>query len=808
MSTAGIPTAAESSRWRELLAGRGLIGRFVYLMITQGVVVALGLAYWTSTTRLVLPQSVGLAAAAISAGSLIGALGVLGTGTFLLAELGRTRISERRGLITTSMAVCSATVLVLALGTWAISPVLGHSLSQLARQPLIAVLFVVGTVGQTASGVFDAAAIGLRNGPLQLVRNATASGLRLVLVLAAILLGARNATGLMIAWTASIVISLASCFHLMRLPPLAPEARGFAARRALVRRFGATALQHHVLNLAITSVSFFLPVLAAVLVDPRQFAFFSTALLVSSTALLPPALLAMSLFAETTGDADALRRQLRKTLPIGFACCLGVVALVEPTAGEVLRIFGRNYALHGEVALRLLVLGGIGYVVKDHYVSIRRAQGRLTTAARVVASATLLELLGAALGGHFHGLTGLCAGWVAATVVEGVAFAPVVVQATRDQGSIRTAAGACQGAPSFLRRRNAALGSTAVGATEIGPELVLRGALLSGMPATVVIAGQIASPSTRRRGGTAAVFGSAVVTGGVILVVAVWVVGRLVGGGDAGSQRDPGGRPHVVVAPSSTSTAPATRAPTTGGSTQTSSTAGLVTAASSSSVSGVRASTSTTRTRHRGETTVTGSTAASGATASRPPAPTTTLPQRATPVVAGGSTTSSGASSATSGPSSPSPNSSAATSSSNGSSSSSGPGVSTSSGGAISSPTTKAPAPTTAPASTSTSAQPSRTTTTRAAASTNTSPQRSGTTTTRPAASSTTTAQPSSTTTATTTTTAATTTTAQPSGTTTTAQPSRTTTTTVTASTGGLTTTPSLTTTPISLSIIVQLLSG
>ena len=58
------------------------------------------------------------------------------------------------------------------------------------------------------------------------------------------------------------------------------------------------------------------------------------------------------------------------------------MVVAEVAAPLALRIFGPAYVMNGTTALRLLVLVGFGYVIKDHYVAIRRAQGRLGHAAK------------------------------------------------------------------------------------------------------------------------------------------------------------------------------------------------------------------------------------------------------------------------------------------------------------------------------------------------------------------------------------------------------------------------------------------
>lgn len=96
-----------------------------------------------------------------------------------------------------------------------------------------------------------------------------------------------------------------------------------------------------------------------------------------------------------------------------------------------MRIFGPAYAANGATALRLLVLVGPAYVIKDHYVAIRRTQGRLSHAAKVMAAGTSAEAAGAALGGIYWGTPGLCAGWAITASCEAVLLLPPVIKVFR-----------------------------------------------------------------------------------------------------------------------------------------------------------------------------------------------------------------------------------------------------------------------------------------------------------------------------------------------------------------------------------------
>jgi O-antigen/teichoic acid export membrane protein len=333
----------------------------------------------------------------------------------------------RRAALTTGTAIAGSCVALLALGTIALSPFLGSSLRAIGSDPVTAALFVGGAIATVAVTTFDSAAIGAHRGPAQLARGIIASLLKIGCVAVLVFVGRRTSAGLLFAWAGGLAASLAICNSFLRFERTPSGERSIGARIALARRYGVLSLNHHVLNLSINSVSFVLPVVAALLIMPQQVAYFSTAQVVSQVVLMIPYLLTLTLFVETSSNEQLLHQHLRRTLPLGFAACVAIVVGVEFAAPVALRLFGAAYSAHGTTALRLLVLAGPSYVVKDHYVAIRRAQGRLTHGAKVVALATALETLGGAVGGVFWGLTGLCAGWAVAAALEALVLLPVVV---------------------------------------------------------------------------------------------------------------------------------------------------------------------------------------------------------------------------------------------------------------------------------------------------------------------------------------------------------------------------------------------
>jgi O-antigen/teichoic acid export membrane protein len=104
-----------------------------------------------------------------------------------------------------------------------------------------------------------------------------------------------------------------------------------------------------------------------------------------------------------------------------------MILVVEIAAPYALRLFGPAYAENGTTALRLLILVGPAYVIKDHYVSIRRAQHRMAHASSIMAIGTAVEVAGSAIGGAMWGLNGICLGWVVSASCEAAfLLAPVL----------------------------------------------------------------------------------------------------------------------------------------------------------------------------------------------------------------------------------------------------------------------------------------------------------------------------------------------------------------------------------------------
>jgi O-antigen/teichoic acid export membrane protein len=421
------PLPAEEGAGR----ARGIGALFSALLSTQVTVSLLGFVFWAWAARIVSAEEVGLAAAAISAMTLVSTFAMLGVGTLLIAEMPKRAREAVPMLLTTGLLSVGAVGLFVGVVSGFLAPLLGSGLDLTAQLPLGLAAFAVCTAVTATGAVLDDALLGLGRGPLQIFRNAFGSVLRLLGLAVLALAGFRTGEALLTTWTLSIVIALAVTLVALRLGRMGPWRAPLRARASEARAYLREARSHHTLNLILQSAAYLLPVLAAVVATPVDMAYFNSARLISAAVLTVPFMLTIALFASTAHDASLLRERVRRTVPLGLGLsglCIAGTVVVGPF---LMRVYGEAYGDEGTKYLILLVLAGPLLVVKDHYVAIQRIRGELGAASRWIAAGTVLEMATALGGGLLSGLTGLCVGWLIGLALEAVAMAPQVVRHMR-----------------------------------------------------------------------------------------------------------------------------------------------------------------------------------------------------------------------------------------------------------------------------------------------------------------------------------------------------------------------------------------
>ena len=396
------------------------------LMATTLVTSAFGFAYWWVAAHLAPAAAVGQASAAVSAMTLIGTIGMFGMGTMLISEL-PSLARGRWDLISTCLLTAGAAATVGGLGYVLAAHLWAPSLRDALGGNAGTVLLIVGIALNAMTLVLDEAMVGLLQGPLQLMRNAWFSLLKLVLLgLVAVLPGV-VLTGplLLLTWVAGIVASTAILFRVLRRRGMIDSLR---PRPGLMRGRGRATFDHNLLNLATYLPRAALPLIVTATLSAEANAAFYTAFMVLSFMAMVPGNVALTLFAVTAGDRSALRGKVRVGLLIclagGLPASLVVLFLAEPIMG----LFGASYRVTAGEALAILSLTYVPFVFHHFFLAISRVQNRLRGAGIFSVFAGLAELLAAWWAGTHGDLNDLVTAVAVVMAVEMVLVAPTVLR--------------------------------------------------------------------------------------------------------------------------------------------------------------------------------------------------------------------------------------------------------------------------------------------------------------------------------------------------------------------------------------------
>jgi O-antigen/teichoic acid export membrane protein len=433
-----LPADNDRRRWAVARAAwnrhRDLLSNTASLLATTGTTSGLGFAFWTVAARLFSQQSVGYAAAALSAMTLLGTVGVLGLGTLLIGELPR-RSDSRAGLIAAALLVSGIGSLALGIAFVIAAPHFSSHFADASGSLGRAAIFCAGVVVNAMTQVFDQATIGLLRGGLQLGRNFTFAITKIMaLIIAAVVL--HDAIGL------SIIVSWVICSALSVVPVgvrLWQESKFAIPRpdwRAL-QKLSRTLAAHNSLNLSIQVPVYLITVIAASIVSPSANAGFYAAWTVANVLYALPLHLSTVLFAVASADPQVIARKLRFAL--GLSILLGIPGMAVTGFGAhlILSLFGPGYARVATVPMWLLVVAYLPTIPKVFYIAVCRALGRISRAATVLTAFAVLEMAAAIGGALKGGLVGLSFGLLVVAMLETLVTAPAVVRTATRSGKHR-----------------------------------------------------------------------------------------------------------------------------------------------------------------------------------------------------------------------------------------------------------------------------------------------------------------------------------------------------------------------------------
>lgn len=415
-----------------------LLISFGSLVSTSVVTSGLGFVYWWVAARGMSVAAMGAGSAAISAMMVISTMGMFGMGTLLISELPRAG-NRRWSLVSTcmvlAMVVAGTAAVVYVSLAWTVLPRLRASVAT----PVSSGLFCLGCAMGSASLVLDDALIGLRAGPMQLLRNSWFAASKLALLCGAVAAMAMGAawsgnTGSEVVlgtWLAGTLMSLAVLPRFLR----AQGILGGSARPdpRLLRGLRRDAVDHNLLNLSLFLPRTMLPLVVTVVLSTKATATFYTAWMLLSFLTMVPSHLATTLFAVASDDQTALRSKVRVSLLLALALGTPVALGLAVAADPIMGLFGPDYAIAGAGVLAVLALTYPATVMRQLYIAVSRIRRTVRRATIYACACGVAEMAAAWQGSKRGQLVGLAC-WVAGVfVLEGIVVAPTVLRAAFQQ---------------------------------------------------------------------------------------------------------------------------------------------------------------------------------------------------------------------------------------------------------------------------------------------------------------------------------------------------------------------------------------
>jgi O-antigen/teichoic acid export membrane protein len=403
--------------------GRGTLVRNAASLYGSTIVTSLlGFIYWFVAARLVPARAVGIASAVQAAAQFLSIFCVVGLSTLLISELSQDKTRARSLMLTAATGV-GAVALVVATGVGLVLERFSSAFHHAFSGPVGILIFALLSALTTILLVLDDSCVGLLRGDIQFRRNAVFAVSKLLLLPLLIVVWPNSSgTELIVAWLAGLAVSLATLSYQLGKVTRGQHSHfnfpGIFAKRSLMFR-------HHWLNLSIQSSRLVLPVLVIALVGPQATAAYTVAMLIVSFVNIIPSHFSTVLFALTPGDEVTLRREVRHTMRLCLYLALASAPFFLVFGRLILSAFGPSYEA-ASVALATLGFTTYPMAVKSHYVAVSRVRGRMQQAVYRTMIGAGAEIGLAAAGGILHGITGVAAGFLVATIVEAVLFAPVV----------------------------------------------------------------------------------------------------------------------------------------------------------------------------------------------------------------------------------------------------------------------------------------------------------------------------------------------------------------------------------------------
>jgi O-antigen/teichoic acid export membrane protein len=400
-------------------------------MISSGGTAVIGVVFWAVAAHLASARAVGRTTAEIAAMLLLANLAQLSFGSiferFLPVAGSLTRDFVKRAYV---MVVIFGGVLALVYLAFGF----GHSF--LPSDWGWKALFVVAVILWTIFALQDSVLIGLRASKWVAVENIAFSIAKLVLLPVSIAASATQ--GIFAAWTAPVVLTIiVITWYLFRkrIPEhmaMGGSTEKLPSTRELIVLAGA--------QYAATLSAVFMPSIITLIVIQRLGAVANAHYYVPSMIATGLSLVCLSIvrsfLVEASHEPHALRHHANSAIRAMVVLLAPSIVIGFIFAPQFLRVFGAEYADHGTVLMRMLLLAVPGTAVMTFYSTFAWLDQRLwwMTVRNVIGSVLQLVVIFALI--DSHGIDAIGIAMLANSAVTLILFLPASIRRYRMTGTV------------------------------------------------------------------------------------------------------------------------------------------------------------------------------------------------------------------------------------------------------------------------------------------------------------------------------------------------------------------------------------
>ena len=397
----------------------------VGIMATSAITAALGYVYWIVAARALPTATVGLGSTVVSAMVIVSLAIYLGPSSILIARLpNRTTRDDWLVTVLGTLVVCCVATLVVAVIALFPLELLLKPLRPLRDDPVLALWYVFGAVGWTASGLLDSVYIAERRADFMFWRNAFSSALKLlVLIVLAVLPEHRGATTIVSTWALSGILGtfygLYLChrhFHrLGRIAHASTSLRAAMTEEALL--LARPSAGHHAISVSGLLPTYLLPIVVTARLGTRENAYFYVTWMIGSAIFMISPAVSSAIFAEGSYDATRMRAMARASLKIIMAMIVPSTLIVGALGKPILHLYGADYAAAGFGLLLILLLSSYPDAITNISVATLRVRGALGRAAVLNGTMAVIAVAGAWVLAPAYGIAGAGSAWLIAQIV-------------------------------------------------------------------------------------------------------------------------------------------------------------------------------------------------------------------------------------------------------------------------------------------------------------------------------------------------------------------------------------------------------